>query len=108
MGFVHCLRGMGSRDEYAPDTVMNLSPVDGRPVEIVFDIDRIRHERPHNSWYHPERRDMWRFGALLPLDSFDSRDSEHIVSLGEGYTPTLDYSDHPLAKQLFLEMWHVL
>lgn len=99
MGIVRCLRGLGSGDEYAADTIMNLSPLDGRPVEIVIDIERLRHERPDASWYHPERRDMWRFGALLPLDIDDPADRGHIVSLGEGCTPLLDYSVLPLAAK---------
>ena len=96
MGFARSLRGIGSGVEYPPDTVMNLCSADGRPVEIVLDIERLRSERPDMSWYAPDRRDMWRFGGLLPLDSKNPADQPHIVSLGEGYTPLLDYSDHPL------------
>ena len=48
-------------------------------------------------WYHPERADMWRFGGLLALDINDPDDRASIVTLGEGHTPLLDYSDHPLA-----------
>jgi len=70
-----------------------------RPVEVVLDLERIKAERPNMSWYHPERRDMWRFGALLPLDIDDPADRQHIVCLGEGYTPHLDYSDHPVARK---------
>src|SRR5205807_2787725 len=44
------------------------------------------------------RRDLWRFGGLLPLDASDPNDSRHIVSLGEGCTPSLLYT-HPLADQ---------
>ena len=99
MGFVKCLRGIGSGIEYPPDSIMNLCPLDGRPVEIVLDLERIKKERPQMAWHHPERKDMWRFGALLPLDIDDPADLAHIVSLGEGYTPCLDYSDHPLAKK---------
>ena len=99
MTYVRCLRGLGSGDEYPPGTIMNLSPVDGRPVEIVLDLERLREERPDAAWYHPERPDMWRFGALLPLDVADPEDRRHVVALGEGGTPVLDYDDHPLAKR---------
>jgi threonine synthase len=78
---------------------MGLCPVDGRPLEMVIDIERLRRERPDASWYRPERRSMWRFGALLALDPDDVCDAAHIVSLGEGATPLLDYSDHPLARR---------
>ena len=99
MGFVRCLRGIGSGAEYPPDTIMNLCEVDNRPVEIVLDLEKINACFPNREWYHPARKDMWRFGALLPLNCNDPNDLKHIVSLGEGHTPLLDYSDHPLAKK---------
>ena len=99
MGFARCLRGIGSGVEYPPETIMHLCPVDQKPVEIVIDIERLRTERPDAAWYDPDRRDMWRFGGLLPLDIHDPFDREHITTLGEGYTPLLDYSDHPLARR---------
>lgn len=98
MSFVSHLRGLGSGAVYPPDTVMNLCPVDQRPVEFVLDLERLRAERPGLSWYLPERRDMWRFGALLPLDSTDPAEAPAIVSLGEGATPLLDVA-WPLARQ---------
>jgi threonine synthase len=93
MSFVRCLRGIGSGHEYPADVPMNLDPVDGRPVEMILDLARLAHERPDASWYRPHRRDMWRFGALLALDIDDPADAAHIVTLGEGSTPLLDYSD---------------
>ncbi len=104
MGFLRCLRGLGSGVEYPPDTIMNLCPKDGRPVEMVLDLERLQKERPGMAWYHPERKDMWRFGALLPLDVDDPEDRKHIVSLGEGHTPRLPYSDFPLAKKARLNL----
>ena len=104
MGLVRCLRGIGSGVEYPPDSIMNLCPVDNRPVEIVLDIPGILAHFPDKSWYHPERPDMWRFGAMLPLDINDEIDKKHIIALGEGNTPFLDYSDHPLAKQFELNL----
>lgn len=98
MSYVRCLRGLGSGIEYPADTLMNLDPADGRPVEIVLDLERLRRERPDFGWYHPERRDLWRFGALLPLDIADPGDLPHIVSLGEGGTPLRPYDDHPVAR----------
>lgn len=83
---------------------MNLDPADGRPVEMVLDLERLARERPHASWYNPERRDMWRFGALIALDIDDPVDASHIVALGEGATPVLDYSRHPLAKAASLTL----
>ena len=93
MSYVRCLRGIASGREYPADVPMNLDPVDGRPVEMVLDLERLAHEKPGAAWYSPGRDDMWRFGALLALDAGDPRDASHIVTLGEGATPVLDYSD---------------
>ncbi len=99
MSFVSHLRGIGSGAVYPADAVMNLCPLDGRPVEMVLDIERLRAERPGTSWYLPARRDMWRFGALLPLDAGDPEDARRIVTLGEGATPLLDAGAWPLARR---------
>lgn len=88
--------GCGAR--YPGTTLMNLCPADQRPVEIHLDLERLAAERPGQSWYDPSRRDMWRFGGLLPLDVAEPADRPFIVALGEGATPLLDYRDHPLAR----------
>jgi len=99
MSYVTCLRGLGSGACYSAEYLMGVCPVDGRPVEMVFDLERLRHEHPVADWHRPDRASMWRFGALLALDPDDAVDRAHIVSLGEGGTPLLDYSDHPLARR---------
>src|SRR5258706_8197184 len=104
MSYARCLRGLASRVEYPLDSVMNLDPVDGRPVEIVLDLERLAAEQPHAEWYHPARLDMWRFGALLALDAATPADARPIVSLGEGPTPLLDYRDHPVARAAGLRL----
>jgi len=78
---------------------MNLCPVDASPVEIIMDLRRLEIEQPGQSWYQPERNNMWRFGGLLPLDINNPDDQPHIFNLGEGHTPLLDYNDHPLARE---------
>ncbi len=98
MSYVRCLRGIASGIEYPADQPMNLDPADGRPVEMVMDLQRLAREQPDAQWYDPQRRDLWRFGALLALDIRDPADREHIVTLGEGGTPLLDYDHHPVAK----------
>ncbi|MGA9340828.1 MAG: threonine synthase [Rhodanobacteraceae bacterium] len=98
MSYVRCLRGIASGAEYSADIPMNLDPVDGRPVEMVLDLERLAVERPAAQWYDPTRRDMWRFGALMALDITDPQDAAHIVALGEGATPLLDYRHHPVAS----------
>ncbi|TLY50333.1 MAG: threonine synthase [Gammaproteobacteria bacterium] len=98
MSYVRCLRGLKSGVEYSADAPINLDPVDGRPVEMVLDLERLARERANAAWYDPRRRDMWRFGALLALDVADPADAQHIVALGEGATPLLDYREHPMAQ----------
>ena len=97
MSYVRCLRGIASGIEYPADRPMNLDPADGRPVEMVLDLDRLAAVHP-GAWYDPRRRDMWRFGAVMALDIHDPADAQHIVPLGEGATPLLPQPDHALAK----------
>ena len=104
MSYVRCLRGLASGVEYSADIPMNLDPVDGRPVEMVLDLERLAAEQPHAQWYDPGRRDLWRFGGLMALDIRDPRDAAHIVALGEGATPLLDYRQHPLAAKAGLAL----
>ncbi|WP_412069716.1 threonine synthase [Rubrivirga sp. IMCC43871] len=105
MSYVRCLRGIASGAEYPADRPMNLDPVDGRPVEMVLDLDRLAAELPDFGWYHPERRDLWRFGALMPLDVADPADRAHIVDIGGGHTPELRYASHALARAHGFDLW---
>ncbi|MEW4569152.1 threonine synthase [Tautonia sp. JC769] len=84
---------------YPPDRPMNLCEGDGRPVQVVLDLDRLRAEQGPDRFWDPDRRDLWRFGGLLPLDVNDPDDRRHVVSLGEGATPSLPYG-HPLADRI--------
>jgi threonine synthase len=104
MSYVRCLRGIASRIEYPADRPMNLDPADGRPVEMQLDLERLAREQPNAGWYRPDRPDMWRFGGLLALDANDPDDARHIVALGEGHTPLLEYRDHPLAARAGLAL----
>lgn len=104
MGFVSHLRGIGSGAIYPADAIMNLCPRDGRPVEIVLDLERLSRERGADGWHNPGRADMWRFGGLLPLDADDPDDRRWIVSKGEGHTPLIDMSEDPLARRLGIRL----
>lgn len=104
VSYVRCLRGIASGIEYPADVPMNLDPADGRPVEMVLDLERLTVEKPNAAWYDPTRRDMWRFGGLMALDATDPLDARHIVALGEGCTPLLDYAAHPVAKAAGLRL----
>ncbi len=99
MKFVSHLECSTCHAKYPSDRIMNLCEHDGRPVQIVLDIPRIRAERGADAGWDPGRRDLWRFGALLPLDVADPSDRGHIVSLGEGFTPSLPYA-HPWGEKL--------
>jgi len=105
MSYVRCVRGIASGIEYPADAPMNLDPADGRPVEMVLDLERLARDKPDAQWYDPARRDLWRFGALMALDIADPEDARHIVALGEGATPLLDYRAHPLARTAGIELW---
>ena len=59
---------------YPADRPMNLCPVDDRPVQMHLDLDRLRAERGAAGWYRPDRKSLWRFGGLLPLDPDDPDD----------------------------------
>lgn len=84
---------------YPADRIMNLCERDGRPVQVVLDIPRLKASRGRDGGWDPARPDLWRFGGLLPLDVADPDDRRHVVSLGEGHTPCLPYS-HPWADRL--------
>ncbi len=56
-------------------------------------------ERGPDGWWNPDRRDLWRFGGLLPLDVDDPDDRRHVITRGEGCTPCRPYP-YPLADQL--------
>src|SRR4051794_6486854 len=83
---------------FPADAVMNLCPRDGRPVQMVLDLDRLTPGRGGDVWGHLSRRRLWWFGGLSPLVLGDANDARHVVSLGEGYPPSLPYS-HPLAER---------
>jgi threonine synthase len=78
---------------------MNLCERDGRPIQVVLDLERLQAEQGRDGWLAPSRRDLWRFGGLLPLDVNDPEDRRYIHTLGEGFTPSRSYP-HPLARRL--------
>jgi len=43
---INKLKCIGCGAEYAPDTLMNLCPVDGRPVEVIIDLDCLNEDQP--------------------------------------------------------------
>jgi threonine synthase len=85
--------------KFSAETPMNRCPHDGRPIQVMMDLDRREAECGCDGWWNPARRDLWRFGGLLPLDINDAADSRSIVTLGEGCTPSLAYA-HPLSDPI--------
>ncbi len=105
MGFVTHLTGIGSGHHYPANELMNLDPVDGRPVRMQLDLAALAEAYPNNSWYQPQLKNMWRFGGLLPLDIQCPEDRTDIVTLGEGHTPLLDASMLSVARQSQLRLY---
>jgi threonine synthase len=99
MSFIKYLKCSGCGTEYPSRQLMNLCPVDHRPLELIIDVEQIKHKRPNFSWYRPEIKSMWRFGSLLGLDINDANDQASIVSFGEGYTPEVPLKNHVIAKK---------
>ena len=54
---------------FSAETPMNLCAHDGRPIQVLMDLDRLKIECGRDGWWNPARRDLWRFGGLLPLDN---------------------------------------
>jgi threonine synthase len=99
MSYVSHLACTVCGERYPSDRIMNLCERDGRPVQVVLDLERLSAERGRDGWWNPTRRDLWRFGGLLPLDIGHPDDRRHVSALGEGCTPCWDYR-HPLASRL--------
>ncbi|MEM9304880.1 MAG: threonine synthase [Pseudomonadota bacterium] len=103
-GFVEALIGLGSGTAYSPDELMNLDPVDGRPVQMRLDTAALADRWPGRTWLR-ERRDLWRYGPLLPFDAGDPAEAEAIVGLGEGWTPLLEAHDEVDAEALAIRLF---
>ena len=68
MGYVSHLSCSVCGLSFPPNQVMNLCPHDGRPLQMVIDLERLKAEAGADGWWNPQRRDLWRFGGLLPLE----------------------------------------
>ena len=104
MSYVKAIKCTRCGKEYPRGQLLNLCPVDERPLELIIDIERIKYDKPDFSWYHPELKSMWRFGSLLGLDIDERSDSNNIISLGEGFTPELPLHNHPTARKHGFEL----
>lgn len=90
------VRGLASGQTY-PLGPMNLDPADGRPVQLVLDTAQVAERWPGRRWLR-DRRDLWRYGPLLPFDAEEPAEARHLFTLGEGWTPLLAADDEPVAR----------
>ncbi|MFN2636502.1 MAG: threonine synthase [Gemmatimonadaceae bacterium] len=70
--------------EYAAGKVHNVCLECGKPLFVRYDLKRIGKFLKPQALFS-RRPDLWRYRELLPV-----RREEHIVSLGEGFTPLLE------------------
>lgn len=63
--------------------VHNLCNACGKPLLVRYDLDAVRRATPRHG-LRVRRADMWRYREVLPVS-----EDANIVSLGEGWTPTL-------------------
>lgn len=99
MAYVKHLKCIGCGTTYQIDELMNLCPVDNRPLEMILDVSRIAEQLDEFAWYRADLKSMWRFGALMALDINNQHDANNIITLGEGHTPEVALTNHPLAKK---------
>lgn len=99
MSFVRALRSATAETEFDPNRPRDLDAEGHRPIRMELDLERLQAERPNLEWYRPEREDMWRFGALLPLDPAVAHERSSIAPLGEGRTPLVPLPEHPVAER---------
>lgn len=69
MSYVRCVRGLVSGIEYSADAPMNLDPTDGRPVEMVFDLERLAAAERSGRRFKSQFRDAWLAQLKLRPDS---------------------------------------
>lgn len=98
MKYVKHFKCIDCQQTYPVDKPMNLCPKDDRPLQLVLDINKIKADFSDSSWFRPSEKSMWRYGPLMPFDI--KTESDHICSLGEGYTPIINISQYSLCKEL--------
>ncbi|HEV2742880.1 MAG TPA: pyridoxal-phosphate dependent enzyme, partial [Rubrobacter sp.] len=78
------LEGSLSGAKYSADELMNVDPIDGRPLLARYDLERAAGTLTAESLALRRAGGMWRWSELLPV-----REQDRVVSLGEGDTPLL-------------------
>src|SRR5215210_5139975 len=79
------LEGALSKATYSANELMNLDPLDDRPLLARYDLKKAaRTLTPESLASRRTTCDMWRWAELLPV-----REQSNVISLGEGGTPLL-------------------
>jgi len=105
MNFIKHLKCSACQTVYPANELMNLCPKDNRPIEVIIDVEKVKATHPHLEWMNQATRSLWRYGAMLPLNSLCENDQQHIVSLGEGFTPEIPLLADELAKKHQFNLW---
>ena len=105
MSFISHWQCTQCHEKYPVEHPMNLCPQDGRPVEIIIDVDKIKQAYPDKSWLQPDIKSMWRYGPLLPLDINHDEERQNIVTFNEGYTPQIPLYHHPLTEKYLFKLF---
>jgi threonine synthase len=83
MNYVTHLECAACATSYNTGRLYNLCEKCGKPLLVRYDLDAVRQKFPRSA-LRGRRSDMWRYREVLPV-----QDDANIVSLGEGWTPTL-------------------
>jgi threonine synthase len=83
MNYVTHLECAACATSYNTGRLYNLCEKCGKPLLVRYDLDAVRQNFPRST-LRGRRSDMWRYREVLPV-----QDDANIVSLGEGWTPTL-------------------
>ena len=78
------LEGSLSEATYSADELINVDPIDGRPLLARYDLEKAADTLTAESLAVRRTGGMWRWAELLPV-----RERNRVVSLGEGDTPLL-------------------
>src|SRR5688572_14105815 len=83
MNYVTHIECAACSARYEAGRVYNLCEKCGKPLLVRYDLESVRRALPRSE-LRTRRSDMWRYRELMPVAT-----DANIVSLGEGWTPTL-------------------
>ena len=83
MNYVTHLECAACNARYEAGRLYNLCEKCGKPLLVRYDVEAVRRALPRSE-LRTRRSDMWRYREMMPVMK-----DENIVSLGEGFTPTI-------------------